>query len=63
MRGEFDTLQLCDKGVPQVRHPGTPLEPFTKANPEYGKGDIEQLHADNRVIKFDRVDIIPDKEP
>lgn len=70
LRGEFDTLQLYDKGVPQVRHPrmfgdkpGAPLEPFTKAYPEYGKGDIEQLHADNRVIQFDRVDIIPDKEP
>lgn len=45
LRGTFDTLQLCENGVPQAKFPtmfgnkeGAPLEPFTKAYPEYGKG-------------------------
>ncbi|MDX5631031.1 MULTISPECIES: hypothetical protein [unclassified Brenneria] len=69
LRGEFDTLQLYENGVPQVRHPtmygdkpGAPLEPFTKAYPEYGDGGVQQMHADKRVITFDEVDILPEKK-
>ncbi|WP_205950406.1 hypothetical protein [Pantoea stewartii] len=69
LRGEFDTLQLYENGVPQVRHPrmfgdqkDAPLEPFTEAYPEYGAGKIEQMHADNKIIEFDKVDILPERE-
>lgn len=65
---EFDTLQLYENGVPQVRtprmfgdRPGAPLEPFTKAYPEYGLGNVQKLHAVNRVINFDKFDILPEE--
>ena len=68
LRAEFDTLQLYENGVPQVRtprmfgdRPGAPLEPFTKAYPEYGQGNVQQLHAENRVINFDKIDILPEE--
>lgn len=54
MRGDFDILQLYENGVPQVRHPsmcgdeiGAPLEPFTASYPKFGKGGVEQMHAEN----------------
>ncbi|HCT5809148.1 TPA: RHS domain-containing protein, partial [Enterobacter hormaechei] len=68
LRAEFDTLQLYENSVPQVRtprmfgdRPGAPLEPFTKAYPEYGQGNVQQLHAENRVINFDKIDILPEE--
>lgn len=68
LRGQFDTLQLFENGIPQVRHPtmfgnepGKPLEPFTKAYPRYGKGGVEKLYADKRVINFDDVNILPEE--
>ncbi len=39
--------------------PGAPLELFAKAYPEYGQGNVQQLHAENRVINFDKFDILP----
>lgn len=55
--------------MPQVRHPrvfgdrdGAPLEPFTKAYPEYGAGNVLQMYADKRIINFDKVDILPERE-
>ncbi|WP_431621366.1 hypothetical protein, partial [Enterobacter bugandensis] len=42
-----------------VDRPRAPLEPFTKAYPEYGQGNVQQLHAENRVINFDKIDILP----
>ena len=44
-----------------VDRPGAPLEPFTKAYPEYGQGNVQQLHAENRVINFDKIDILPEE--
>ena len=41
--------------------PGKPLEPFTKAYPRYGKGGVEKLYADKRVINFDDVNILPEE--
>ena len=45
IRGIFDTLQPYENGTSQVRHPrmfgdevGAPLEQFTNAYPQYGKG-------------------------
>lgn len=68
LRAEFDTLQLFENGVPQVRtprmfgdRPGAPPEPFTKAYPKYGEGNVQQLHAENRVINFDKIDILPEE--
>ncbi|MDI6478637.1 type IV secretion protein Rhs, partial [Cronobacter dublinensis] len=68
LRGTFDTLQLYENGRPQVRHPrmfgdeaGAPLEPFTAAYPEYGKGGVQQMHADKRKIYFDEIDILPEE--
>lgn len=69
LRGEFDTLQLYDEaGVPKVRVPrefgdklGAAPEPLTKAYPEFGKGGAQQLHADRMNVKFDKVDILPEK--
>lgn len=65
LRGTFDTLQLYEGGVPQARVPywaggkmAPKVEPFARAYPEYGTGGAVQLHADNRIIKFDDVDII-----
>ncbi|WP_221794360.1 RHS repeat-associated core domain-containing protein [Oceanobacter mangrovi] len=69
VRGEFDTLQLYENGVPRIRVPrmygdesGAPLEPFTEAYPQYGAGGVQQLHADRREVNFDRVDILPEGE-
>ncbi|WP_193757010.1 RHS repeat domain-containing protein, partial [Xenorhabdus sp. KJ12.1] len=68
LRGTFDTLQLYEKGVPQVRVPywkgdeiKTKLEPFATAYPEHGAGGARQLHADWRTIHFDSIKILPDK--
>lgn len=68
LRAEFDTLQLYVNGVPQVRtprmfgdRPRALLEPFTKTYPEYGQDNVQQLHAKNRVINFDKIDILPEK--
>ena len=65
LRGSFDTLQLYENGVPQVRVPywegdriASKLEPFAEAYPQYGRGGAQQLHADNRIINFDQIDII-----
>nr|WP_268802292.1 RHS repeat-associated core domain-containing protein [Xenorhabdus khoisanae] len=68
LRGTFDTLQLYKDGKPTAfvpkwegnSHP-TKLEPFAAAYPQYGKGGAVQLHADNQVIHFDSVKILPDK--
>ena len=66
LRGTFDTLQLYEKGIPQAKVPtmfgykeGAPLEPFTIAYPEYGKGGVQQLIADRRTVIFDEVKILP----
>ncbi|MGC0785036.1 hypothetical protein WKH27_07105 [Pantoea agglomerans] len=55
--------------MPQVRHPRvfgdkdvTPLELFSKTHPDYGAGNIQQIYADNRIINFDKVDILPERE-
>jgi len=68
IRGTFDSLQLYENGTPQVRHPrmfgdkiGAPLEPFTSAYPQYGRGGVEQMHAEKRVINFDEVNILPEE--
>lgn len=68
LRGEFDMLQLFENGELKARHPkrlgdteGQPLEPFTEAYPEYGKGGAEQMHADRKIIQFDKVDILPEE--
>ncbi|WNO11135.1 RHS repeat-associated core domain-containing protein [Teredinibacter sp. KSP-S5-2] len=69
LRGEFDTLQLYENGEPLVRVPymygdtdKTQLEPIAEAYPEYGKGGAAQLHAEGKVIQFDKVDILPEKQ-
>ncbi|WP_407078592.1 RHS repeat domain-containing protein [Xenorhabdus bovienii] len=67
LRGTFDTLQLYKDGKPTAfvpkwegnSHP-TKLEPFAEAYPQYGKGGTVQLHADNQVIHFDSVKILPE---
>ena len=68
IRGTFDTLQLYENGTPQVRHPrmfgdevGAPLEQFTNAYPQYGKGGVEQMHAEKLEITFDKIDILPEE--
>lgn len=38
---------------------GSP-EPLTEAYPEYGKGGAVQLYADGQVIKYDKVEILPE---
>jgi RHS repeat-associated protein len=68
LRGQFDTLQLYENGLPTARVPrafgdqiDAPPEPFTSAYPEYGGGGAQQLHAGGKTIKFDKVDILPDE--
>ncbi|MCW0936404.1 RHS repeat-associated core domain-containing protein, partial [Pantoea sp. RG18] len=68
IRGRFDTLQLYENGTPQVRHPrmfgdaiGAPLEQFTNAYPEYGKGGVQQMYAEKREVSFDDIDILPEE--
>lgn len=68
IRGIFDTLQPYENGTSQVRHPrmfgdevGAPLEQFTNAYPQYGKGGVEQMHAEKRGITFDKIDIFPEE--
>lgn len=69
MRGDFDTLQLFDDdGKVKARIPrmfgdkeGMPLEPFTKAYSEYGKGGAVQMHYDFGTIKFKNVVTLPEK--
>ena len=69
IRGEFDTLQLFDQnGNLNARTPrafgdklGAPSETFTEAYPQYGVGGAQQVHADRAVIKFDKVDVLPEK--
>lgn len=39
---------------------GTPLEPFTEAYPEYGKGGVQQLIADKKTVIFDEIKFLPD---
>lgn len=41
---------------------GVPLEPFTKAHPQYGVGNIQQMYADSRIIEFGKIDILPEGE-
>jgi hypothetical protein len=33
---------------------------FASAYPECGKGGAQQLHADGKIIKHDRTDILPE---
>jgi len=68
LRGTFDTLQLYENGVPQAKVPrmfgnkdGAPLEPFTEAYPEYGKGGVQQLIADKKLVLFDEIKILPEE--
>ena len=68
LRGQFDTLQLYENGTPRARvpreygdTPGQPLEPFTKAYPEYGPGGKQQLHADGQTLEYDKVTVLPEK--
>ncbi|WP_235862891.1 RHS repeat-associated core domain-containing protein [Vibrio ruber] len=69
IRGTFDTLQLYEDGVPKVRVPfwggdnpaSGKLEPFAEAYRIYGDGGAVQLHADRRLVTYDKVDIIPEK--
>lgn len=58
-------LQFYENGVLQVRHPrmssdidGTLPEQFTKAHPEYGAGNIQQMHTHYRMIEFDKGGIL-----
>ena len=67
LRGQFDTLQLYESGVPQARVPywkgdteKEKLELFAKAYPQYGSGGAVQLHLDGRMLDFDKVDILPE---
>jgi len=67
LRGTFDTLQLYENGIPQAKVPrmfgnkeGAPLEPFTEAYPEYGKGGVQQLIADKKTVIFDEIKILPE---
>ncbi|MBK8188088.1 MAG: EndoU domain-containing protein [Cellvibrio sp.] len=69
LRGDFDTLQLYENGeitafVPKWKGNTDPskLEPFAEAYPQYGQGGAWQLHADNQVIKFDNVEILPESK-
>ena len=41
--------------------PEAPLEPFTKAYPEYGPSNVQQFHAENRVINFDKIDLLSEE--
>ncbi len=36
------------------------LEPYTEAYPKYGKGNQTQLHADDRLIEFNDVRVLPE---
>lgn len=40
---------------------GAPLEQFTHAYPQYGKGGVEQMHKDKRTITFDKIHILPEE--
>jgi len=67
LRAQFDTLQLYENGTPQVRvpfHKGdsnkSKLEPYTNAYRQYGKGGQTQLHADDKIIEFDDVKVLPE---
>ncbi|MDO6708832.1 hypothetical protein [Photobacterium sp. 1_MG-2023] len=67
IRSEFDTLQLFENGIPQVRIPGrlgdtssTP-EPITEAYPEFGQGGAVQLHAGGKVLKYDNSEVLPEE--
>ncbi|WP_444886997.1 hypothetical protein [Microbulbifer sp. JMSA008] len=68
LRGEFNTLQLYENGEVNARVPNwagdqdkSKLEPFAEAYPEYGEGGAVQLHAKDKIIEFDKVDIFPEK--
>lgn len=36
------------------------LEPYTEAYPQYGRGNQIQLHADDRLIEFNDVRVLPE---
>ncbi|WP_281184370.1 hypothetical protein, partial [Trichlorobacter lovleyi] len=65
LKGEFNTLQLYNNGVPNVQVPlvrggkGPELEPFTVSYPEYGNGNIRQLITDQKIF-FNKVKILPE---
>ncbi|ELY4003709.1 hypothetical protein SMY28_004226 [Cronobacter dublinensis] len=40
---------------------GAPLEPFTAAYPAYGKGGVQQMHANKRKVYFAEIDILPEE--
>ncbi len=68
LRGKFNTLKPHENGVPQDKVPrmfsnkgGTPLEPFTEAYPEYGKGGVKSLIAEKKIVIFDEVKILPEE--
>ncbi|PBP81406.1 hypothetical protein CCL22_15540 [Pseudomonas syringae] len=69
IRAKFDTLQLYLDGKPKARVPywkgdteKNKLEPFAEAYKKYGDGGAQQLHLDGQKVKFDQVDIIPEKK-
>lgn len=69
LRSEFDTLQLYDEsGNPSARVPnrlgdskGEAPEPITEAYPEYGDGGAAQLHVDQKILKYDQTEILPEE--
>lgn len=56
-------MRTCALRIPRLfgDRPGTLLEPFTKAYPEKDQGNVQQLHAEKRVINYDRIDIFPEE--
>jgi len=66
--GDFDTLQLYNNGIPQVKVPmanggeGPGLDLFTSSYPEYGKGGALQLLPMEKgtTINFDDITILPE---
>ncbi len=69
LRSEFDTLQLYDEsGNPRARVPirlgdskGEAPGPIIEAYPEYGDGGAVQLHVDQKTLKYDQTEILPEE--
>ena len=56
-------MRTCALRIPRLfgDRPGTLLEPFTTAYPEKDQGNVQQLHAEKRVINYDKIDIFPEE--
>nr|WP_024645387.1 RHS repeat-associated core domain-containing protein [Pseudomonas syringae] len=69
LSGTFDKLQFYVDGKPDARtlfrkgdEDKTKLEPFVHAYPEYGDGGAQQIHTNSKVIYFDEVEVLPEKQ-